>query len=583
MKDKPKMKRVLMPSGIDNFAKLVRHRDSEGNPYLFVDKSLFIKAFIDSGDGITLITRPRRFGKSLTLSMVEHFLAKEVSGVVTQGLFDGLKISYHPEVMKEQGQYGVIFLTLKRIRGKNFKEAFNILKNTIRDLYQSHYYLFSSGTLLPHQEKYFQKIIEKQGDIADYKDSLLFLSQRLYEYRGQKVYILLDEYDTPMHDAYVHGYYEGCRNFLAAFFHSAFKGNNALDKALITGILKVAKSSLFSELNNVEVYTMLDDARYPQYFGFTQEETDDLLDHAGLPQRAHELKEMYNGYEIGKYTLYNPFSMVSFIKEVLVDPEAPVEEALKPYWVNSGGTHLIGDIIQNNLADLQEGLTALLQGKPLKTPINEEVIFNANLRHNSISFWSVLLLSGYLKVVDKEIDEFGTYEYHLLFPNEEIKRAIRLMLIDMVAGGLYHHSSYLLGIHALVKGDIEGFTNFLKEYMRRSPSYFDTGGERKELFYHGLVLGMSTALLLTHDITSNRESGEGRYDIALQPKDKKKKGILIEIKVAGEKEELKQVAQSACEQIETKGYATAMQGQGIKDFLYVGIAFRGKQVEVVTK
>ena len=581
MKDKPKMKRVIIPSTIDNFGKLVRYREPMGNGYLFVDKTLFIEEFMSTGDTIALITRPRRFGKTLTLSMLQHFLAKEVDGISTKGLFDGLKISKHPEIMRYQGQYGVIFLTLKQVRGRDFEELFARLQEVIKDLFHVHRYLLDVN-ISAEDEVMFEHILQQRATKTEYENALKNLSRLLYEHRGQKVCILLDEYDTPMQDAYVHGYYEACRDFFGAFLHSAFKGNNALDKALITGILKVAKSSLFSELNNVEVYTMLDDSCYPHYFGFTEEETDDLLDRSGLPQRAHELKEMYNGYEIGKYTLYNPFSMVSFIKEVLVDPEAPIEEALKPYWVNSGGTHLIGDMLQNNLADLQEGLTDLLQGKPLKTPVNEEVIFNPNLRHNSVSFWSVLLLSGYLKVVDKEIDEFGTYEYHLLFPNEEIKRVMRLMLIDIVAGGLYHHRRYLLGIHALVKGDIEGFTNFLKEYMRRSPSYFDTGGERKELFYHGLVLGMSTALLLTHDITSNRESGEGRYDIALQPKDKKKKGIVIEIKIAGEKEALKRVAQRACQQIKTKGYATAMQGQGIVDFLYVGIAFRGKEVEVVT-
>ena len=576
------MKKAMMPSGIDNFAELITHRDSKGNRYLFVDKTLFIEEFIDSSDKITLITRPRRFGKSLTLSMLQHFLADQVNGQPTKGLFDGLKISQYPEVMQNQGQYPVIFLTLKEAKGMNFKVFFERMKDIITEVFECHRYLFDTN-LSEENRIEFKKILNKTASQTDYEKSLKLLSKLLYQHTGKKIYILLDEYDTPIHDAYVHDYYEACRSFLAAMLGKTFKGNNFLERALITGILKVAKSSLFSELNNVKVYTMLDDARYPQYFGFTEKETDDLLDRAGLSKKAHELKEMYNGYRLEGYTLYNPFSIVSFISELLLKGEKRMEEALKPYWVNSGGTHLIGDMIQNNLPDLEEGLTALLQRKSLKTPINEEVIFNPNLRHNAVAFWSVLLLSGYLKVVDKEIDEFGTYEYHLLFPNEEIKRAIRLMLIDIVAGGLYHHSSYLLGIRALVKGDMDGFTAFMKEYMRRSPSYFDTGGERKELFYHGLVLGMTTALLSTHHITSNRESGAGRYDISLQPKDKKRKGIVIEIKIAEEKEDLHQVAQTACQQIAHKQYATAMQAQGIQDFLYVGIAFRNKEVEVVTK
>ena len=292
---------------------------------------------------------------------------------------------------------------------------------------------------------------------------------------------------------------------------------------------------------------------------------------------------MYNGYQIGKYTLYNPFSIVSFIAEVLDDPEADIKEALKPYWVNTGGTHLIGDIIKNNVSDLQAGLTSLVQGDPLKTFINEDVIFNPNLRHNPVAFWSVLLLSDYLKVVGKEMDSRGRYTYALLFPNEEIKRTMEDLLLDVVAGGVHKKNIYLLGIQSLLKDDIETFTRFLKEYVRHVSSYFDTGERSEELYFHGLMIGMVTALWEDYHITSNRQSGGGRYDIALHPKDKKRKGIVIEIKIADEGQDLQKMAYDACRQIEDGQYARDMQAQGIKNFLYLVIALQGKQVEVVAK
>ena len=322
--------------------------------------------------------------------------------------------------------------------------------------------------------------------------------------------------------------------------------------------------------------------KYAPYFGFTEEETDDLLDRSGLSQKAHALKEMYNGYEIGQHTLYNPFSIVSFIDEVLEDPEAAIEEVLKPYWVNTGGTHLITDLIRNNVVGLAAGLETLVQGKAIQTLIDEEVIFDPYLRDNPTAFWSILFLAGYLKVVGKT-KEGSFYRYQVALPNEEIRKTLERVLISIVAGSDHRIFTYLEGIKALVQDKTDFFASFLKRYMEESPSYFDTGGPKKELFYHGLVLGMASVLAYSHYVTSNRESGAGRYDIALQPKDKKRKGIVIEIKIAEEKEDLQQVAQSACKQIETKQYAQGMQAQGIQNFLYVGIAFRDKQVEVVTK
>jgi hypothetical protein len=327
---------------------------------------------------------------------------------------------------------------------------------------------------------------------------------------------------------------------------------------------------------------MLDDARYAQYFGFTEQETDDLLDRAGLPKSAHDLKEMYNGYQIRDHVLYNPFSIISFINRALLLESHEIEEALKPYWINTGGTHLIGHLFRNNIVDLQSGFSGLVQEIPLETAINEHVIFNPNLKNNPMGFWSILLLSGYLKVAGRKADSRGRYTYSLLFPNEEIKRTMEEMLLEVAAGGMHRAGMYLLGMQSLLKKDIEYFTKFLKEYMHRVPSYFDTGEDAKEAYFHGFMIGMVTALWEHYHITSNRESGGGRYDISLAPKDKKGHGILIELKIASKKEDLQKEAQKAYNQIIGKSYKSDMEARGVKDFVFLGIAFCGKEVAVVS-
>ena len=579
MNDK-KQEEALLPTGIDNFRELVTPHGGTGKNYLFVDKTLFIKAFFDSGDKITLITRPRRFGKTLTLSMLQHFLAAEVSGESTKGLFESLKISKHPEIMAYQGQYPVIFLTLKQVRGRNFASCFEQIREEIRGVFKQHRYLLDSN-ITEEDRIVFNQFLLEEATQAKYKNALKFLSELLYQHTSKKIIILLDEYDTPIHDSYVHGYYEECRSFLASMFGTTFKGNNALEKGLITGILKVGKASLFSELNNVYVYTMLNDSRYAPYFGFTEEETDDLLDRAGLPQEAHELKEMYNGYQVEGYTLYNPFSIVSFAQKLLGKGKDRLEEALKPYWVNTGGTHLIKNLLEHNIASVASELQTLLENRPLQTPIYEEVVFDPNLRGNPVAFWSILLLSGYLKVVGKERIKGNHYQYSVLFPNQEIKETMENIALGIISGGDANIATYWKRMQSLVQGNIDDFTDLLQDYVASVSSYFDTGRRGGESYFHGLMIGMVACLWESYHITSNRESGSGRYDIALAPKDKNKPAILIEIKIAKEEEKLEEVAKAAYQQIQHKDYAADMQARGISNIIYLGIAFRGKAVALV--
>ena len=578
MNNEVQQKKALLPLGVDNFAELVTPIDKVGNRYLFIDKTLFIKTFME-GNKISLITRPRRFGKTLNLSMLQHFLAAEVSGESTKGLFESLKISKHPEIMAYQGQYPVIFLTLKQVRGRKFALCFEQLREEIRGVFKQHRYLLNSN-ITEEDRLMFKQFLMRTASANEYQNALKFLSELLYQHTSKKIIILLDEYDTPIHDSYVHGYYEKCRSFLAGMFGTTFKGNNALEKGLITGILKVGKASLFSELNNVYVYTMLKDRRYASYFGFTEEETDDLLDRAGLPQEAHELKEMYNGYQVEGYTLYNPFSIVSFIQNLLLEEENQLEAALEPYWVNTGGTHLIADIVQHNITNLADGFRLLIQGEPLQTTINESVVFKHQLRYSAVDFWSILLLSGYLKIVDKTKDARHRYTYSLCFPNQEIKQVMEDMVLDIVAGE--EVPTYWHGVRSLIQGDIEAFTTFLQTYVQQVPSYFDTGKRAQEPYFHGLMIGMVTCLWESYHITSNRESGSGRYDIALEPKDKNKPAILVEIKIAKEEEKLEEVAKAAYQQIQHKDYAADMKAKGISNIIYLGIAFRGKAVALVS-
>ena len=301
------------------------------------------------------------------------------------------------------------------------------MKSVITETFQRHRYLFDTNLTEEDRVK-FKKILNESASKNDYEKSLKFLSKLLYQHTGKKVYILLDEYDTPINYAYLHGCYAPCRSFLAGMFGQTFKGNDFLERGLITGILKVAKASLFSELNNLKVYTTLS-KKYANIFGFTTAETDDLLNRAGLPQKAHQLKEMYNGYQIGGYTLYNPFSIVSFIDEVLDDPKGDMQDALKSYWINTGGTHLIGDMIRNNLVELKEDLTALLDKKTIQTQIDEHVIYDPHLRHNAVGFWSVLLLSGYVKSIGSQTDAFGDSIHTICFPNEEVRKSMRQLVL----------------------------------------------------------------------------------------------------------------------------------------------------------
>ncbi len=569
--------------GVDNFAELVSHKDPQGNQNLFVDKTLLIKTLLEANDKITVITRPRRFGKSLNLSMLEHFFAERVLGQPTAPLFEHLLIRRHPEVMRYQGQHPVIFLTLKTVQGNRFALFYERMSREIADLFSKHQKRLFDPGMSEADRMLYQAIVGCTAQQADYEKSLLFLCRLLYEATGQKVMVLLDEYDTPIHDAYIHDYYEACRSFIACLFNKTFKGNDYLEKAVITGILKVAQASLFSTLNNVAIYSMLQDDQYGAYFGFTEQETTRLLTQAALPPKAQTLKEMYNGYQVGGHILYNPFSIVSFVSKAVLRPDK-IEEALRPYWIHTGGTHLIADLLRNNLLDLSEDLTTLIQGGTITTLIDEEVRFNPLLKDNAIAFWSVMLLAGYLKVVAKQkAANCLLPDYKLTFPNQEIKDTFHRLGIEVGAQGRQYASELIKACNHLAQGNPTPLATYLRNYLAIVASSHDTKGRYKEQFFHGLLLGLAACLAPTHHIRSNRESGQGRYDIALIPKDAREVGIILEIKVAEKAKDLQAVAQQACQQIKAKAYYRELQSLGVQRICGVGIAFVGSHIEVAWK
>jgi len=512
--------------------------------------------------------------------MLQYFFAKKVNGVPTEGLFTGLKVADQPKVMAYQGQYPVLFISFKDIKGKTFEAILGMLKSEFVGLYKAHEYLLDSTKVKDWQKVVFESFLTESAKPAAYKRAFQFLCELLYQHTEKKAILLIDEYDTPIHDAYVHKYYEKCIETLGPLLSTALKGNPYLEKSVITGILKVGKASIFSGLNNVEVHTVLDKG-YAQYFGFTEAETQGLLERAGLPQDIPALKAMYNGYQIGDCTLYNPFSIVCFIKEALGGSPDDFEDALRPYWINTSSHLLLHHMIAANLSKLQPGLSQLFQQQPLEAPITTDIVFRPSLKTNTKAFWGLLLLAGYLKATGRRRAEVGPDEeiYSLVFPNREILKRMQSLLIEVVSDQEEGH--FELWMKALLEGDIETFSSSLNAYLLHAPSFLDTSGAYKEQFYHGLLLGLLAYLRGSYQITSNRESGLGRYDISLAPLDTRKQGIILELKAAEEGEDLKALAAAAKAQIAEKGYVTEMEGRGITNILTVGISFCGKKAVVV--
>ena len=541
------------------------------NEFSIVDKSLLIRDIIEEKAQVVLITRPRRFGKTLGLSWLRYFFAREVIGRPTHGMFDCFKVSQYLEIMKHQGKYPVISITFKDLKDKDYTGALASFAQSMSTLYDEHRLLLASDTLHADEKKGFDAILNQEAHETALKAALFNLTKYLYRHFGVRPIVLIDEYDTPIQAAYLYGYYEPMILFMRNFLGSALKNNPYLHKAVLTGILRVAKESLFSGLNNLEVYSLLKQ-KYAPYFGFTEEEVVDLFQRAGLSEHMGEVHHWYDGYRMGGIHIYNPWSIVHCINE---------NAHFEPYWVHTSDNDLIKQLLGQAPSEIKISLEALVRGDAIVACIDEHMVF-PNLERNPEGVWSLLLMSGYL--TSHQTQQQGTrFECLLKCPNQEVaflyQDIIRAWFSDP-----FGYNPYEALLQCFVTGNVGELKLRLSQYLLETMSFFDTTDKEPERFYHGLVLGLLVGLEKTHEVTSNRESGLGRYDVMLIPKDKKAYplGVIIEFKTSQTHAALKKEAQSALKQIEEKQYTAQLRKAGVRSFLNLGIAFHKKSLEVAS-
>ena len=540
-------KRLPLPVGISDFKTVC-------SSYYYVDKTLLIKDVLDEKAGVSLFTRPRRFGKTLNMDMLRVFF--EQSNEDTAAYFEDKKIWFcGPTYRNQQGQYPVVFLSLRTLDFPTFEENLVEFKALLSKEYTRHEYLRPG--LSSAEREYFDEIVRLQGDLSTISRSLFNLMDMLYEYHHQKVVLILDEYDTPIETGYIHGFFDQIIPLMRNWLSKALKDNPYLKWGFLSGIMRIAQESIFSVLNNLSVNTILDN-KYAEYFGFTETEVKAILDYYGCRQLYKKVKEYYGGYLFGDQMIFSPWSIINFFKS---------GQLFAPYWISTGKNEVIQLLLTRHNPDAEKALVALLTGEAIPSPIDDQLTYPM-INEVDGSLLSFLFFSGYLTIQHKAMIN-GRYYGELLIPNEEIKIVFERE-IEKISTSYVKPSDLASVSLALYRGDEVQLQKSIGDILRQSVSYFDTASES---FYHGLVLGF-LAILDGYKVLSNREEGNGRYDLTLLPSQPHHPTIVIEIKASKKKDEdLTELAQSALSQIKAKGYAQS-------PALAFGLAFRGKEVEV---
>lgn len=552
--------------GKQNFAAL------RENDYFFVDKSRFIKDWWENGDEITLITRPRRFGKTLNMSMLECFFSRKYAG--RSDLFKGLSIWKEERYRKLQGTFPVIFLSFAAVKADNLEDAKTQIKQQITRVYEENRYLLEQELLSENEKRAYDRVKPDMGD-AEAAAALNNMTMYLARQDRKRVVILLDEYDTPMQEAYIHGYWASFLTFIRSLFNATFKTNPYLERAVMTGITRVSKESIFSDLNNLRVVTTTSDL-YADCFGFTESEVFDSLDAFGMGEKKALVKQWYDGFTFGtRRDIYNPWSITNYLKE----------KKLRPYWADTSSNGLAGRLIRTASPEIKECMEDLLNGRTITVNFDEQMVFE-QLDYNENAIWSLLLASGYLKVEDVEYRGV-TWKpwYRLRITNLETVS----MFYDMFSGWFESsEAGYGSFVRALLQGDLEAMNYYMNKVSLTTFSHFDVGGEKgespePERFYHGFVLGLMAERADDYEIRSNRESGFGRYDIMMLPRGGRNvPAIIIEFKVCSraKKETLEDAVRAALQQIEEKNYDAELLALGIpkERIRHYGFAFSGKKV-----
>ncbi len=555
-----------LPVGLSDFKRVIE------DDYYYVDKSLLIKELIEQGAQALLLPRPRRFGKTLNLSMLRYFFEKSAED--TSALFRHLQIWQAGETYtRRQGKHPVIFMSFKDAKAQTWEECLGYLQEVIRKEYKRHDYLLDKNILKKDEQGQFARIINSEAEVVEYAGSLSLLSEHLARYHQQKVMLLIDEYDTPIQAGYVNGYYAEVIGFMRNFLSGGLKDNVHLEKGVLTGIMRVAKESIFSGLNNLAVFTLLR-SEFSTGFGLTESEVEQALVDFDLVDHQDKIKKWYNGYVFGDRIVYNPWSIINYLNSA--------DKEFRPYWVNTSDNAVIEQLLTRGGVELKAELENLVRGESIEKPIREDVVFK-ELETKEDLLWSFLLFSGYLKQQAQRPGDFDPAELwcRLVVPNLEV-RSLYVSIVQNWFSRRMENRKLETMLHALIHGDLETFEDLFAELVNNTFSFWDTAGQDAEKVYQAFALGMLIWLAGRYEVKSNRESGFGRYDVMLIPKDQHTAGLIIEFKkINARRGETKESSfAKAFQQIEDKNYAAELQARGVQTIRKMAVVFEGKQVWV---